>query len=175
MVWTSWGLHACFEYVARTSWRNTYLHTIRKLKQYAIACVRGTSQLKLYVWSVQPKMYTIFSAPRYPCLLVARCLVKEKHHWKAHPNAERFRVFFLFRKFVASLLSINRKSSIRFAWWVHISVVKYYDGKQHVSEFARFKMFQIKKIIKIDRDIGKKTSLGRHLVSFRCGDHTLSL
>ena len=34
-------------------------------------------------------------------------------------------------------------------------------------------MFTIKKIIKVDRDIGKKPSLGCHLVSFRYGDHTL--
>ena len=27
-----------------------------------------------YVWSVQPKMYIIFSAPRHPYLLVARCV-----------------------------------------------------------------------------------------------------
>ena len=84
-----------------------------------------------------------------------------------------FQKFFLLRMFVASLLSINRKSSIRFAWWVHISGVKYYEGKRQVSEFARFKMFPTKKIIKIDRDIGKKTNLGCYFVSFRCGDHTL--
>ena len=34
-------------------------------------------------------------------------------------------------------------------------------------------MFPIKKIIEIDRDISKKTSLGCHLVSFRYGDHNL--
>ena len=73
------------------------------------------------------------------------CLVKEKHHCKTHPDAERFKRFFLFRMLVASLLSIHRKSSIRFAWRVHISGVKYYDGKQQVSEFARFEMFPIKK------------------------------
>ena len=76
----------------------------------------------------------------------AVCLVSEKHYWKAHPNAERFKSFlFLFRLFVASLLSINLKSSIRFAWWVHISEVKYYDGKRQVSEFARFEVFPILK------------------------------
>ena len=52
-------------------------------------------------------------------------------------------------------------------------MIEYYDGKQHVSEFARFKMFPIKKIIKIDRDIDKKSSLGCRLVLFRYGDHTL--
>ena len=38
---------------------------------------------------------------------------------------------------------------------------------------ASFKMFPIGKMIKIDRDIGKKASLGCRLVSFRYGDHTL--
>ena len=60
--------------------------------------------------------------------------------------------------FVASLLSIHRKSSFCFAWWVHILGGKYYNGKRQVSEFARFKMFPIKKIIEIDRDISKKTT-----------------
>ena len=75
--------------------------------------------------------------------------------------------------FVASSLSINRKSSIRFAWWVHISGAKHYDGKRQVSLLVRFKMCPIKKTIKIDRDIGKKPSLGCHLLSFQYGDHTL--
>ena len=130
------------------------------------------ASIRYYVWSVQPKMFIIFSAPRYPYLLVAHGVFGKRKTppvCKAHPDAERFKVFFLFRMFVASLFSINRKSSIRFARWVHISAVKYYDGKrQPVSEFfARFTMFPIKKIIKIDRDIGKKTNLGCHLVSFR--------
>ena len=78
----------------------------------------------------------ILSSPRYPYLLVLRvCLVKEKHHWKAHPDVERSKMFFLFRTFVASLLSIKRKSFIIFAWWVHISGIKYYDGKRQVSCF----------------------------------------
>ena len=34
-------------------------------------------------------------------------------------------------------------------------------------------MFPLKRIIKIDRDIGKKTNLGCHLVSFPYGDHTI--
>ena len=34
-------------------------------------------------------------------------------------------------------------------------------------------MFPIERIIKTERDIGKKLSLGCHLISFRYGDHTL--
>ena len=64
--------------------------------------------------------------------------------------------------FVASLLSINRKSSIRFAWWVHISEVKYYDGKRQVSEFARFKVFPIFKKSKWTRH-RQKTERGTSL------------
>ena len=64
---------------------------------------------------------------------------------KLIPTRGVSKFFCLFGMFVASLLSINRKSSIRFAWWVHISWVKYYDGKRRVSEFARFKLFPIKK------------------------------
>ena len=45
MVRTSWSIHACFEYVARTS--QEIRTCLRKLKQYAIACVRGTGQLNL--------------------------------------------------------------------------------------------------------------------------------
>ena len=73
-----------------------------------------------------------------------------------------FCCFFLFRFFVASLLSINRKSSIRFAWWVHISEVKYYDGKRQVSEFARFKVFPIFKKSKWTRH-RQKTERGTSL------------
>ena len=42
-------------------------------------------------------------------------------------------IYFLFRTFFASLLSINRKRFILFACWVHISGVIYYDGKRQVS------------------------------------------
>ena len=34
-------------------------------------------------------------------------------------------------------------------------------------------MFPIERIIKTERDIGKKLSLGCYLVSFRYGDHTV--
>ena len=44
----------------------------------------------------------------------------------------------------------------RFAWLVRISGVEYFDGKRQASKFARFKMLMNKKIIKIDRDIGKE-------------------
>ena len=59
----------------------------------------------------------------------------------------------------------------RFAWLVRISGVEYFDGKRQASKFARFKMLMNKKIIKIDRDIGKRPTLGCHLVSCRSGDH----
>ena len=98
---------------------------------------------------------------------------KRKTPLKNSSQRGAFQIFlFLVRMFVASLLSINHQSSIRFAWWVHISGVTYYDGKRQVSEFARFKRFLIKKIIEIDRDIGKKPSLTCHLISFRYGDYT---
>ena len=45
--------------------------------------------------------------------------------------------------FVASLLSRYRKGSIHFAWWVHISGIKYCDGRRQVSEFDRFKKLKL--------------------------------
>ena len=116
------------------------------------------------IWSVLPKICIIFSALRYPYLLVARCAWWVKNTTeKLIPTRSVSKLFlFLFRLFVASLLSINRKNYIRFAWWVHISEVKYYDGKRQVSEFARFKVFPIFKKSKWTRH-RQKTERGTSL------------
>ena len=65
---------------------------------------------------------------------------KTKTPLKSSSQRSVSKFLFLFRMFVASLLSIKRKSSIRFAWWVHISGVKYYDGKRQASYSSRFEM-----------------------------------
>ena len=124
------------------------------------------------MWSVQPKSALYFQRPGTRISWSHGVFDKWKPPPKSSSQRGAFQSFFLFRMFVASLLLINRKSFTRFAWWVHISGVKYYTGKRQVSEFARFKRFLIKKIIEIDRDIGKKPSLTCHLISFRYGDYT---
>ena len=63
-----------------------------------------------------------FSAPRYPYLLVARCVWQKKNTTeKPIPTRSVSNFFFNFECLSPLFLSVNRTSSIRFAWWVHIS------------------------------------------------------
>ena len=73
----------------------------------------------------------------HPYLLAAgcvRCLVNEKHHRKAHPNAEILpRFCFLVSNILRHLILINCESSICFrlvGTAPRSSILRYYDGSQ---------------------------------------------